>query len=169
MEDIVVLISLTLVSLNSLCSKDNVSFKVPKRLLLEYTGLFRNLYASNNLVQIRALDKTDGAEDEKKGNPEVFHISEINSDILTLVIDYLKLKDLWVSADFVIVENGERLSFRNFPLNLRRSWISWEQPCFLNVSVIMGLCLFVFFTHSFSYFGNSCNMENRKRITGCDV
>ena len=72
MEDTVILVS-----------KDNVSFRVSKRLLLEYSGLFRTLFTN----------KAESVDNENKDHPDVFHVSEINSDILTLVIDYLKLKD----------------------------------------------------------------------------
>ena len=58
--------------------------------------------------QAQVLDKAESIDNEKKDDPDVFHVSEINSDILTLVIDYLKLKDKWAFIEFPIVESRER-------------------------------------------------------------
>lgn len=60
------------------------------------------------MYQILVLDKAESVDNENKDHPDVFHVSEINSDILTLVIDYLKLKDKWAFIEFPIVESRER-------------------------------------------------------------
>ena len=80
----------------TLISKDDVSFTVSKNLLLKYSGLIRAVFAN----EISNPHSSETVENQ------VLHITEISSDILSIVLEYMKLKE----------EKQEKLQITDLPI-----------------------------------------------------